>query len=101
MFTLYYKPSCPFCQRVLQVAENLGITFDLKDVSEDEALVDELIARGGKRMVPYLVDTKNGVEMYESQDIIDYIKAHKDDAGAPASGPRIHRSNETCVACEG
>jgi len=101
MFILYYKPSCPFCQRVLQVAENLGISFDLKDISEDSALADELIARGGKRMVPYLVNTKHGIEMYESQDIIDYIKTHKDETGSSVSKPRIHRSNETCVACEG
>jgi len=34
----------------------------------------ELIARGGKRQTPYLVDTKTQKEMYESADIIDYLK---------------------------
>jgi glutaredoxin len=43
MFTLYYKPTCPFCQRVLQMGENLGVEFDLKDVSEDETLAAELM----------------------------------------------------------
>jgi glutaredoxin 3 len=57
MFILYYKPSCPFCQRVLQMATTFGVTFELKDISEDESLAEELVARGGKRMVPYLVDT--------------------------------------------
>lgn len=100
MFTLYYKPTCPFCQRVLQMADNLGVTLNLKDISEDESFAEELIARGGKRMVPYLVDEKNGVEMYESSDIIDYLREHKPAATAPA-GPRVHRGGDTCVACEG
>jgi len=100
MFTLYYKPSCPFCQRVLQMADNLGVPLDLKDISDDESLAEELIARGGKRMVPYMVDEKNGVEMYESSDIIDYIREHKAEATAPAR-PRVHMGGDTCVACEG
>ncbi len=100
MFTLYYKPSCPFCQRVLQMADNLGVTLELKDISEDETLAQELIARGGKRMVPYLVDTKNNVEMYESSDIIDYLREHKAEATAPTR-PRVHAGGATCVACEG
>lgn len=101
MFILYYKPSCPFCQRVLEVAENLGVTFELKDLSEDPTLVDELIARGGKSMVPYLVDTNRNVEMYESQDIIEYIREHKIEVSAAAGKPRVHVGGNTCVACEG
>lgn len=46
--------------------------FTLKNIA-DEGVADELIARGGKRMVPYLVDEETGVEMYESDDIVDYL----------------------------
>ena len=45
--------------------------FRDRDTGNHEA---ELIARGGKRQTPYLVDTKNGVEMYESNDIINYLR---------------------------
>jgi glutaredoxin len=100
MFILYYKEACPFCQRVLEVANNLGVEFELKDIEDNEELTNELIERGGKKMVPYLVDTKNNVEMYESGDIIEYIREHKDEAGKP-EGPRIHQGGATCVACEG
>ncbi len=92
MFTLYYKPSCPFCQRVLQMAENLHVTFDLKDISEDEAARLELIEKGGKQQVPFLVDTDKGVSMYESSDIIDYIRENKPAAtGSPAAAGLFSR----------
>jgi glutathione S-transferase len=100
MFILYYKPSCPFCQRVLQVAENLGVAFDLKDISDDEVLASELVARGGKRQVPYLVDSSRHVEMYESNDIIEYIREHRPAPTAP-SKPHLHVGGATCIACEG
>lgn len=103
MLTLYYKPSCPFCQRVLQMAENFNVEFDLKDISEDEALATELIEKGGQRQVPYLVDSEKEVAMYESNDIIDYLRENYKNTGevATASKPRIHISDSTCVSCEG
>jgi glutathione S-transferase len=103
MFILYFKPTCPFCQRVLQTAENLGVEFDLKDITESDAIADELIAKGGKRQVPFLVDTEKDVSMYESSDIIDYIKENKPakaDADTPTK-PRVHISNSVCESCEG
>ena len=76
MLTLFYKPTCPFCQRVLGVTEDMGIEMDLKDVSADTAILDELIEKGGKKMVPFLEDTERGVSMYESGDIIAYLEEH-------------------------
>jgi glutaredoxin 3 len=73
--TLYVKTGCPYCAKVLQAGEELGITFDLKNVA-DEGISEELIARGGKKQMPYLVDEANKVEMYESDDIIDYLHQH-------------------------
>ncbi len=75
MLTLYVKPGCPYCAKVLETGEELGIEFDLKS-SSDPANVEELIARGGKRQFPYLVDSETGTEMYESDDIIDYLHQH-------------------------
>lgn len=73
MFTLYVKTGCPYCNKVLAAGEELGLEFNLKDVS-DEAIETELVTRGGKRQMPYLVDGDTGVEMYESDDIIEYLK---------------------------
>ena len=101
MLTLYYKETCPFCQRVLQMAENLGVEFELKDIEEDENAT-ALIAAGGKRQVPFLVDSEKDVSMYESADIIDYIREHYAGSASTETKPRIHNAGaSTCVACEG
>lgn len=104
MLTLYSTETCPFVHRVLQVAENLKIDLDIKDISEDEAARLELIERGGKEQVPYLVDTEKSVEMYESNDIIEYIREHYANSGATkteTAKPRVHVGGSVCESCEG
>lgn len=85
------------------MGENLGVDFELKDVSETEAFADELLQQGGKQQVPFLVDTETGTSMYESSDIIDYIREHKPAAQGVQSTtkPRMHVSNSVCESCEG
>lgn len=76
MYTLYMKPTCPYCQKVMRHAEEKGIALNYKDIIADESVAEELIARGGKRQVPYLVDEETGTEMYESDAIMQYLDAH-------------------------
>lgn len=75
MLTLYVKTGCPFCHKVLDAGKDLGVSFEEKNIADDSVAV-ELIARGGKRQVPYLVDSERGVEMYESDDIVAYLQEH-------------------------
>jgi len=72
MKVLYVKDGCPFCAKVLIASSSLGIELTLKNIA-DEEVAAELVARGGMRQVPYLVDEEAGVEMYESDAIIDYL----------------------------
>lgn len=74
MLTLYVKTGCPYCERVLEAGEELSLTFEEKNIANDE-VAEELVARGGKRQVPYLIDTDTGEEMYESEDIVAYLEA--------------------------
>lgn len=73
----------------------MGLKMDLKDVSADEALKAELIEKGGKKQVPYLVDADRGEAMYESSDIIAYLGEHY-----ASSGVRVHVSEEICESCQ-
>ncbi|MFZ2167922.1 MAG: glutathione S-transferase N-terminal domain-containing protein [Minisyncoccia bacterium] len=75
MITIYIKDGCPFCERVMAIAAELGIPLKEKNILDD-TVAAELIARGGKRQVPYLVDLERGVEMYESGDIAEYLRTH-------------------------
>lgn len=74
MLTLYIKTGCPFCHTVLDAGEDLGVSFEQKNIADD-TVAAELVMRGGKRQVPYLVDNGQGVEMYESKDIVKYLRA--------------------------
>jgi len=101
MLTLYYKPTCPYCQHVLGEAESLGLHFNLKDIASDQHLADELLVQGGDKQVPFLIDTDRGVKMYESEAIVAYLKenystAKKDSFG----GLRIHQSEDICDTCQ-
>ena len=103
MLTLYYKPTCPHSNRVLSEAEHLGISFDLKNIASDDMLREELIQKGGKKQVPYLVDPERNIAMYESNEIIAYLHEQYGKGTVPTttvSGLRIHRSNESCDVCE-
>lgn len=73
MLTLYVKTGCPYCALALAKIDELGLTVEQKNIADD-AVAAELIERGGKRQVPYLVDSDKQVEMYESGDIIDYFE---------------------------
>ena len=75
MLTLYVKTGCPYVARVHDVGKKLGITFEEKNIVDD-TVAAELVKRGGKRQVPYLVDAERNVEMYESADIDAYLRMH-------------------------
>lgn len=100
MLTLYYKPTCPYCQFVLGEAEDMGLSFNLKDISRDPHLQRELIERGGKQQVPYLIDDETGTEMYESDDIVAYLRSRVEAGPRSFGGLQVHRSEEVCESCQ-
>ena len=73
MFDLYYSETCPYCRKVLDFFEKENIKFNPRDVSEPENL-RKLLEKGGKAQVPFLVDNDHDFSMYESNDIIEYIR---------------------------
>ncbi len=108
MLTLYYKPTCPFCRRVVAVIERLELDVEMKDVTTDDAIYAELEDRGGKRQVPFLYDDSmtpedksDDIDMYESDDIVAYLQKNYGSSDGTAGKPRVHVSDATCVSCEG
>ncbi len=76
MLNIYYRPSCPYCQRVLAANDRIKAPVNWLDISASSANLEALLAKGGKRQVPFLEDTERGVSMYESLDIIAYLNEH-------------------------
>ena len=69
---LYKFDSCPFCRRVLDFLREHPIPLEYRDTRQDEGARDDLIQIGGINQVPCLVI--DGKPMYESADIIEYLK---------------------------
>lgn len=72
---LYIRHSCPYCTKVTKYLKNEGKTIPTKDIGKDGQAAKDLINIGGKRQVPCLVI--NGQAMYESRDILCWLKANK------------------------
>ncbi|MBP9760258.1 MAG: glutathione S-transferase N-terminal domain-containing protein [Candidatus Pacebacteria bacterium] len=73
MYILYTSPACPYCKKVEAFMHEQGIAYEERSIVNAEYR-DELIDKGGKMQVPFLVDTEHTVSMYESDDMIEYLK---------------------------
>ncbi len=74
---LYERRWCPFCMRVNLTLRSLGLEIERVDIGADPEAARRLEAEGGKRMVPclYIPDSGSGQWLYESADIIAYLRA--------------------------
>ena len=73
MINIFILPTCHYCNKVLTYMNEHGIPYNATDISKPEN-EEALIKIGGKRQVPFIMDKDHGVEMYESNDIIEYLK---------------------------
>jgi glutathione S-transferase len=81
MLKLYAFPTCPYCQKVRDAFAELGLEYHEIDASPGTPGNEELLKLGGKGQVPFLVDEENNVQMYESDDIIAYVRENSEAAG--------------------
>ena len=73
MLDLFVLESCPYCKKVMDFLEKEDIKYRKIDISDKDS-ENSLIQIGGKRQVPFLIDTERNIQMYESDDIIEYLK---------------------------
>ena len=73
MLELFILDTCPYCKKVLKFLDENHIKYKTIDISNKES-ESSLIRIGGKRQVPFLIDNDRNIQMYESDDIIEYIK---------------------------
>lgn len=76
MITLYTQSACPACIRVKDRMRELALPYDERNIEQGEYL-GELLRTGGKRQVPYMVDSERDVAMYQSADIIRYLETRR------------------------
>ena len=76
MLKLFILDSCPYCHKVMDYLDERNMKYEKINI-ENQTSEDILIRMGGKRQVPFLVDDCRNIQMYESNDIIEYLKTIK------------------------
>uniref|UniRef100_A0A7S0HXD0 GST N-terminal domain-containing protein n=1 Tax=Phaeocystis antarctica TaxID=33657 RepID=A0A7S0HXD0_9EUKA len=71
---LYEYEGSPFCRKVREAALLLDVPVEFRPCPGARAgFATELKERTGRMTVPYLVDPNSGTEMFESDDIVNYM----------------------------
>ena len=73
MIRLFMLDTCGYCRRVIEYLDENNIPYEKIDISEKEN-EEALVRIGGTRQVPFIIDTDKNIEMYESNDILEYLK---------------------------
>lgn len=73
MIRLFMLNTCGYCRKVIEYLDENNILYEKIDISEKEN-EEALVRIGGKRQVPFIIDTDKNIEMYESNDILEYLK---------------------------
>ncbi len=72
---LYEFEACPFCRRVREALDELGLEVEIRPCPKGGARFrPEVIALGGKAQFPYLVDPNTARALYESKEIARYLQ---------------------------
>lgn len=74
--SLYQFYACPFCVKTRRAIHQLNIDIESRDINKNPAHREQLANGGGKVKVPCLrIEEGDNVRwMYESNDIINYLK---------------------------
>lgn len=76
MLELFILETCPYSRKVMDFMKSNEIDYKKHDIAEPENY-EELNKIGGRIQVPFLYNSENNEKLYESDDIIDYVKKLK------------------------
>jgi glutathione S-transferase len=71
---LWSFEASPFCRIVREELSVLEIPYRLHNVAKGSPSRRAFIARSGRMMVPFLHDPNTDADMFESADIVDYLR---------------------------
>lgn len=71
---LYRHVGCPYCERVVRVADELNIELRSRFVVPKHSERGHVKHISGTRKVPVLVDPNEGLTMAESANIVEYLR---------------------------
>jgi glutathione S-transferase len=65
----------PFCRIVRETLSTLEIPYLLHNVGKGSPSRERFVERAGKMQVPFLFDPNTQIELFESADIVEYLRA--------------------------
>ena len=71
--TLYQLDGCPYCEKVADRLDEVGLDYDTEWVEAMHSERNEVKRVSGQRGVPVIVDDETGTTMAESDRIIEYV----------------------------
>jgi len=71
--TLYQLDGCPFCEKVADRLDEVGVDYETIWVDAMHSDRNEVKRVSGQRGVPVLVDDDRGVTMAESDNIVEFV----------------------------
>lgn len=84
LLELYEFEACPFCRRVREALSEFDLdALVLPCPKGGRRFRPRARELGGKELFPYLVDPNGGRAMYESEDIVKYLRETYDAPSAP------------------
>ncbi|WP_411713841.1 glutaredoxin family protein [Natronomonas sp.] len=74
--TLYELPGCPYCAKVIDKLDELGLEYDTIEVPSAHGERDEVEEVSDQTGVPVIIDEEHDIDgMPESDDIVEYLEA--------------------------
>ena len=72
--TLYQLDGCPYCEKVADRLDELGVDYESEWVEALHSGRDVVKRVSGQRGVPVIVDEDRGVTMAESDRILEFVE---------------------------
>jgi glutathione S-transferase len=73
---LYSMESSPYCRLVRETLSELELPYLLHNVAKASPSREVFVKRSGRMLVPWLSDPNTGTELFESGDIVRYLRTH-------------------------
>jgi len=74
---LYELPGCPYCAKVVNKLDELGLEYESREVPRSHSERTEVEEVSGQTGVPVLIDEAHDIDgMPESDDIVAHLDDH-------------------------
>ncbi len=74
---LYELPGCPYCAKVINKLEELGVEYESRTVPRSHSKRTEVKEISGQTGVPVIIDEAHDIHgMAESDDIVAHLEKH-------------------------